>query len=339
MDGGTYDANGNRASYSDNAAPPVSLIYNIDPASNRLLGISGSWAGSFTYDAAGNMLSYSTPFAGYSFSYDARNRQTQAYVGAIGTRWLINGLGQRITQINVRISEFYYVYDEAGHLAGKYYGRGNPVWETAWLGDLPVAALTPPAGRFYIAPDHLGSPHQITAAGGALAWLWNSDPFGNGDALGGPYDLRFPGQYFDQATKLHYNMARDYDPRLGRYLESDPIGLEGGINTYAYVGGNPLSKTDPDGTGSGPADCAQALADLARTTARVTGRVADIIANGSNPDKGHRKALSQAVNDLQDDLRKVVKNCACVAGAAAAIAAAAAAIEAAAPFLLVGVIL
>jgi YD repeat-containing protein len=138
--------NGNRASYLDNATPPVSLSYNTDPASNRLAGI-GSWAGSFAYDAAGNMLSYSTPFSGYSFAYDARNRQTEAFVGAIGTSWLINGLGQRIAQINGRALEFFFVYDEAGHPAGKYDGGGNPIWETAWLGDLPVAVLTP-AGKF-----------------------------------------------------------------------------------------------------------------------------------------------------------------------------------------------
>jgi YD repeat-containing protein len=126
----TYDASGNRASYLDNATPPVSLTYNIDPASNRLAGIGGSWAGSFTYDSAGNMLSYSTPYSGYSFSYDARNRQTEALVGAIGTRWLINGLGQRIAQINVSVPEFFFVYDEAGHPTGKYDGRGNLLWET-----------------------------------------------------------------------------------------------------------------------------------------------------------------------------------------------------------------
>jgi RHS repeat-associated protein len=60
-------------------------------------------------------------------------------------------------------------------------------------------------------------------------WLWNHDPFGNGDPTGAfSYELRFPGQFFDQSTKLRYNYFRDYDPRTGRYIESDPIGLQGG---------------------------------------------------------------------------------------------------------------
>jgi YD repeat-containing protein len=73
----TYDANGNRASYVTNGTSPESLAYKLDRASNRLLGIGGSWRESFTYDAAGNMLSYSAPFGDYSFSYDARNRQAE----------------------------------------------------------------------------------------------------------------------------------------------------------------------------------------------------------------------------------------------------------------------
>jgi RHS repeat-associated protein len=61
------------------------------------------------------------------------------------------------------------------------------------------------------------------------------------------YNLRFPGQYFDQETGKHYNYFRDYDPSLGRYAQSDPVGPSSSLNTYAYVGGHPLSALDDFG--------------------------------------------------------------------------------------------
>jgi RHS repeat-associated protein len=87
-----------------------------------------------------------------------------------------------------------------------------------------------------------------------IAWRWDTDPFGtvapnqNPQSLGTfVYNLRYPGQYYDSETGLNYNMARDFDPQTGRYIESDPFGLRGGINTYAYVAGRPIMATDPSG--------------------------------------------------------------------------------------------
>lgn len=88
-----------------------------------------------------------------------------------------------------------------------------------------------------------------------MVWRWDQqEPFGNNVADENPsgfgvFDLplRLPGQYFDKETNLHYNYYRDYDPSLGRYGESDPIGLIGGLNTYAYVRGAPLTGIDPTG--------------------------------------------------------------------------------------------
>jgi RHS repeat-associated protein len=102
----------------------------------------------------------------------------------------------------------------------------------------------------YTHADQLGTIQKMTDASGTLAWDRTARPFGEtvsiGAASGFANPLRFPGQYADE-TGLSYNYFRDYDPTLGRYLESDPIGLGGGVNTYAYVGGNPISRMDPTG--------------------------------------------------------------------------------------------
>jgi len=73
----------------------------------------------------------------------------------------------------------------------------------------------------------------------------NDDPDGDGIAF--VFDLRFPGQYFDRETGLAYNLNRDYLPDVGRYIQSDPIGLRAGLNTYSYVANSPLRWVDPTG--------------------------------------------------------------------------------------------
>ncbi len=112
-----------------------------------------------------------------------------------------------------------------------------------------ASATAAPANVSYVHTDHLGTPRKLTDAAANLVWDHQTTPFGETVALAGLADvnLRFPGQYFDAESGLHYNYFRDYDPSTGRYIESDPIGLAGGINTYGYVGGNPVNRVDPEG--------------------------------------------------------------------------------------------
>jgi len=178
----------------------------------------------------------------------------------------------------------YFIYDQAGHLLGEYNQQGKALQETVWLGDMPVAVLANNQ-HYFVYADHLNSPRAIIDRTGRVVWRWDSDPFGataenedhgldDSHAFGSKkadedpdrdgqrfvYNLRFPGQYYDKETGLFYNYYRDYDSETGRYRQSDPIGLRGGINTYAYVGGNPINFIDPLGLTQRDIDIARELA-------------------------------------------------------------------------------
>jgi RHS repeat-associated protein len=108
----------------------------------------------------------------------------------------------------------------------------------------------------YYHVDHLGTSQRLTNAQGETTWRMVSEAFGKTfvDTTLAPTttgtttnNFRFPGQYEDVETGTYYNFMRTYLPMVGRYGETDPIGLGGGVNTYAYVEGNPLSFTDPLG--------------------------------------------------------------------------------------------
>ncbi|MBI3730906.1 MAG: hypothetical protein HY254_21555 [Burkholderiales bacterium] len=123
-------------------------------------------------------------------------------------------------------------------------------------------AVTKNVPKMYdIHTDHLNTPRVITDNTGTEVWRWDSAPFGETLPNEQPqnnvskfvWNQRFPGQYYDEETGLHYNYFRDYDPQSGRYVQSDPIGLRGGINTYGYVAGNPIRFSDRFGLACPPA--------------------------------------------------------------------------------------
>ncbi len=116
-------------------------------------------------------------------------------------------------------------------------------------------AATAAAQFVYLHSDPLGTPRLATDTTQTVLWRWEGEAFGksaanedpDGDGIKIPINLRFPGQYHDRESGLYYNWNRYYDPKIGRYITSDPIGLESGQNTYSYVTNNPLRFTDPNG--------------------------------------------------------------------------------------------
>ncbi|MBX3715705.1 MAG: RHS repeat-associated core domain-containing protein [Burkholderiales bacterium] len=214
-----------------------------------------------------------------------------------------------------------------GGAAPRRIRRGSAaIQEYVWLGDLPVAVLRPalPGGftAYYVWADHLGTPRVVSDAANVVRWEWaNANPFGahapddNPSGAGAfAFNLRFPGQYFDQETGLHYNYFRDYDPGIGRYVQSDPIGLVGGVNTYGYVSAQPLRFGDrrglaadcPGCRGQGPSDDAccghpnamAGLAGIGGTVMCCAGRKASC-SNVAGPEPG-KSALRKCVMRHED---------------------------------------
>jgi len=119
-----------------------------------------------------------------------------------------------------------------------------------------TATLSSASVLYFIHTDHLNTPRLIADQSQTTIWKWEqAEPFGSSAPNEDPdanstnfeFNLRFPGQYFDKETNLAYNMARDYDPAISRYIEPEPLGLAGDINLYRYARNNPLIYIDPNG--------------------------------------------------------------------------------------------
>jgi len=259
-----YDLSGNRTLLGIGANSYAYSYATTAPLSNRLLGAQGPLPPkSYSYNEVGAI----TGDGQKSYAYNLRGRLSTLTTSAGTSTYEHNGLGQR-TAKTVLGTTTRYAYDEAGHLIGEYDASGNALNEYVWLADTPVLLLVPvasqPVSVFFIHADQIDTPRIVQDSQYNNRWAWDPDGFGqlppneNPAGLGAfAFNLRMPGQYFDAESGLFYNHFRDYDPQTGRYVESDPIGLAGGVNTYSYVGGNPTIFQDPlglmGGSGSGAA--------------------------------------------------------------------------------------
>jgi RHS repeat-associated protein len=258
----TYDGSGNRLTRVHGATTQT-LTYTAN--SNRLVTHDGN---TVSRDAAGNTTI--DPAENVSFTYGTHNRMLSAHMGGVlKASYVYNGRGQRVKKVEATGSNrtLVYHYGLGGELLGEtvYASGGAKIGERdyLWLDSLPLAQServysggTLTSSTFvYLHADQLNTPRLATNATGTVVWRWDSDAFGVGAANLDPdgdtnqvsVRLRFPGQYLDEETGLAYNYFRDYDAVTGRYVESDPIGIGGGVNTFAYVNANPLIYVDPYG--------------------------------------------------------------------------------------------
>jgi len=242
----TYDDVGNRRTKTVGSIPALidcattnHSCYNYDPVANQLDSITQAESHSFSYDANGNTKTKDT----YTFTYNDLNRMAQVNDGSTTTNYAYNGIGERVKKLGT--STTLYHYDNNGNLLYETDDIGNTLVEYVWLGNQRLALINS-TDSYYLHLDHLGTPQLLTDSAGVVAWQADYEPFGKASVsiTTVSSNLRFQGQYFDTEIGMSYNYFRDYDPNTGRYIESDPIGLRGGINTYGYALANPLKYTD-----------------------------------------------------------------------------------------------
>ncbi len=223
------------------------------------------------------------------FVYNAANRMSEVrHDGATAMQYRYNGLGEQVLKFNAS-RRTVTVYDESGRWIGDYdSATGNPIQQAIWLHDLPVGLLVGSGASqtlYYIEPDMLGTPRVVlNPTTGQAVWRWDltgeafgdtepsQDPDGDGQAF--VFDMRFPGQRFDAATGMSYNYFRDYESATGRYPQSDPIGLRGGVSTYGYASQRPLNLFDPNGLlAFGPTCNAQMRAAIIQAVVELSNEI------------------------------------------------------------------
>ena len=231
-----YDANGNRNTATVNG---VTQTYTYSPTSNQLTNVSGGVSAQYGYDANGN----TTLVNGASnYQYDPYTR-LDASGGATD---YVSPEGQRLRKTGGSTGTTYFAPGGAdGALLAE---DDNGTWvDYVPLNGRLISRIS--GGQISaIHDDQLGRPEVVTDASQNVVWRAQNFAFTQKVIVSNiTFNLGFPGQYYDAERQTWNNGYRDYNSSLGRYIESDPSGLAGGINTYAYGRENPSSFTDPLG--------------------------------------------------------------------------------------------
>ncbi len=271
----SYDSLHNRISSSHQ---PGSWSYNGD---NQLTQYPGIQSGQLVttrllYTPQGHIQKETNSLSTKTYQYNAAERLVR--YDEIGTgspvqaSYRYDPFGRRISKTVIKsgvAKTTYFLYSDSGVMAevddqGEIqiaYGwhpeaQAAGLWSTepVWQVQVSKNSLVDAASRYhYLHVDHLSTPRLASDKSGQMSWRAISEAFGDTRVdidSSITMNLRFAGQYFDGESGLHQNYFRDYLPRVGRYIQRDPIGLNGGINTYVYVNGNPLFSVDALGLNS-----------------------------------------------------------------------------------------
>jgi RHS repeat-associated protein len=252
-----YDAANNVLSVTDGVNSANSQSFGYDPL-NRLTTASGSYGAlAYTYDSDGNRLTESSSVTGdglgsiASFTYNQAGRLASTSTPSQQlTQYTYDAFGNRLVKAGQVTGTTLYQYGVGGPLLEETDGNGNPQVDYIYLNGRPIATIQASNGAIYfLHDDRLGTPQAATDSTQSLVWSTSYQPFGQSSNAPATItqNLRLAGQESDLETGFNHNGFRNYIPALGRYLESDPIGLVGGMNRYAYVSGNPLKSIDPLG--------------------------------------------------------------------------------------------
>ncbi len=236
-----YDAVGNRTSSQ------LSASYGYQPF-NRLTNTSTA---SYSYDSNGNLISRTDAGGTIQYIWDFENRLKQVTLpNGTTITYTYDALGRRIQRARIGGISTNFIYDGQDVVKDSNsdgstvdYLNGPGVDNKLRLTDSRLAAT----GPLYFLQDHLGSTTALTNSQGVAVSQINYDSFGNPSAGANLTRYTYTGREFDSDTGLYYYRARWYDPKVGRFISEDPIGLVGGINQFAYVKSGPIGSRDPEG--------------------------------------------------------------------------------------------